>query len=144
MRNVELLNILPLQKECNQQISKFAQNSVHFFTAPLCNRVGNALLPYSRAGHPSAPADILPLGARVHKKPCRCTFCKAFTAQNSAKLNRLCSASRPLMQEMGLEPTRYCYHRHLKPARLPIPPLLRTRYILPYFEPVVNYILKKM
>ena len=29
------------------------------------------------------------------------------------------------MQEMGLEPTRYCYHRHLKPARLPIPPLLR-------------------
>lgn len=23
------------------------------------------------------------------------------------------------MQEMGFEPTRYCYHRHLKPARLP-------------------------
>ena len=36
-----------------------------------------------------------------------------------------------LMQEMGLEPTRYCYHRHLKPARLPIPPLLRTNIILP-------------
>lgn len=36
-----------------------------------------------------------------------------------------------LMQEMGLEPTRYCYHRHLKPARLPIPPLLRTSIILP-------------
>ena len=32
------------------------------------------------------------------------------------------------MQEMGLEPTRYCYHRHLKPARLPIPPLLHFRY----------------
>ena len=31
------------------------------------------------------------------------------------------------MQEMGLEPTRYCYHRHLKPARLPIPPLLHFR-----------------
>ena len=41
---------------------------------------------------------------------------------------------------MGLEPTRYCYHRHLKPARLPIPPLLHflikfcavlsTRYII--------------
>ena len=30
------------------------------------------------------------------------------------------------MQEMGLEPTRPCEHRHLKPARLPIPPLLRT------------------
>ena len=28
-----------------------------------------------------------------------------------------------LMRKMGLEPTRYCYHRHLKPARLPIPPL---------------------
>ncbi len=28
------------------------------------------------------------------------------------------------MQEMGLEPTRPCGHRHLKPARLPIPPLL--------------------
>jgi hypothetical protein len=28
------------------------------------------------------------------------------------------------MQEMGLEPTRSCDHRHLKPARLPIPPLL--------------------
>ena len=24
-----------------------------------------------------------------------------------------------IMQEMGLEPTRYCYHWHLKPARLP-------------------------
>ncbi len=34
------------------------------------------------------------------------------------------------MQEMGLEPTRYCYHRHLKPARLPIPPLLRTNRII--------------
>ena len=37
------------------------------------------------------------------------------------------------MQEMGLEPTRPCGHRHLKPARLPIPPLLQfssTRFIL--------------
>ena len=25
---------------------------------------------------------------------------------------------------MGLEPTRSCDHRHLKPARLPIPPVL--------------------
>ena len=30
---------------------------------------------------------------------------------------------------MGLEPTRSCDHRHLKPARLPIPPLLHT-YVL--------------
>ena len=29
------------------------------------------------------------------------------------------------VQKMGLEPTRSCDHRHLKPARLPIPPLLR-------------------
>ena len=28
------------------------------------------------------------------------------------------------MQEKGLEPSRPCGHRHLKPARLPIPPLL--------------------
>ena len=27
------------------------------------------------------------------------------------------------MRKAGLEPARYCYHRHLKPARLPIPPL---------------------
>ena len=28
------------------------------------------------------------------------------------------------MQEKGLEPSRHCCHRHLKPARLPIPPFL--------------------
>jgi len=28
----------------------------------------NALLHYLRAGHPSAHADISPMGARVHKK----------------------------------------------------------------------------
>ena len=37
------------------------------------------------------------------------------------------------MQEMGLETTRYCYDRHLKPARLPIPPLLRANSILSVF-----------
>ncbi len=31
-----------------------------------------------------------------------------------------------LMRKVGLEPTRCCHHRHLKPARLPIPPLPRT------------------
>ena len=40
------------------------------------------------------------------------------------------------MRKAGLEPARYCYHRHLKPARLPIPPLphfvLRTTH--PTFE----------
>lgn len=42
------------------------------------------------------------------------------------------------MQEMGLEPTRYCYHRHLKPARLPIPPLLQTNIIITFFFVYVN------
>lgn len=28
------------------------------------------------------------------------------------------------MQKKGLEPSRCCHHRHLKPARLPIPPFL--------------------
>ena len=31
-----------------------------------------------------------------------------------------------LMQKMGVEPTRYCYHTDLNRARLPIPPLLHT------------------
>ena len=34
------------------------------------------------------------------------------------------------MQEMGLEPTQPCGHRHLKPARLPIPPLLLSNGLL--------------
>ena len=52
------------------------------------------------------------------------------------------------MQEAGLEPARYCYHRHLKPARLPIPPFLHlisssdflslTTDILPALIPEVN------
>ena len=42
------------------------------------------------------------------------------------------------MRKMGLEPTRYCYHRHLKPARLPIPPLLRTNDIVSTFRKYVN------
>ena len=33
-----------------------------------------------------------------------------------------------IVQEAGLEPARYCYHRHLKPARLPIPPFLHNFY----------------
>ena len=48
------------------------------------------------------------------------------------------------MQEMGLEPTRYCYHRHLKPARLPIPPFLRANSILSVFrievKRIVNFL----
>ena len=41
---------------------------------------------------------------------------------------RLVKKDKKIMQKMGLEPTRYCYHRHLKPARLPIPPLLHFSY----------------
>ena len=46
-----------------------------------------------------------------------------------------------LMRKMGLEPTRYCYHRHLKPARLPIPPLPRTAFrIISFLYPNVKHI----
>ena len=37
------------------------------------------------------------------------------------------AADKKRVQEVGLEPTRYCYHRHLKPARLPIPPFLHNQ-----------------
>ena len=32
------------------------------------------------------------------------------------------------VQEAGLEPAQSCDHRHLKPARLPIPPFLHITY----------------
>ena len=53
-------------------------------------------------------------------------------------LARLPVPTLPPMQEKGLEPSLYCYNRHLKPARLPIPPFLRTTDILPAFWQVVN------
>ena len=40
---------------------------------------------------------------------------------------------------MGLEPTRYCYHRHLKPARLPIPPLLHLLLSLRFCKHKEHY-----
>ena len=46
------------------------------------------------------------------------------------------------MQEKGLEPSLYCYNRHLKPARLPIPPFLRANSILPDFNIDVNRFFK--
>ena len=63
--------------------------------------------------------------------------------QKTRNLNHSNSISCYQMQEMGLEPTRYCYHRHLKPARLPIPPLLRTNHILPSFPNFDNIFCKK-
>ena len=41
------------------------------------------------------------------------------------KTKNLCSPFS-LMQKMGVEPTRYCYHTDLNRARLPIPPLLQS------------------
>ncbi len=35
------------------------------------------------------------------------------------------------MQEKGLEPSWYCYHTDLNRARLPIPPFLHAKIILP-------------
>ncbi len=37
------------------------------------------------------------------------------------------------MQEKGLEPSWYCYHTDLNRARLPIPPFLHARVMLPRF-----------
>ena len=66
---------------------------------------------YSRTGHPSASADIFPLGARVHKK-------EALTVWAS------------IMQEKRLELSWYCYHTDLNRARLPIPPFLHASIII--------------
>ena len=58
-----------------------------------------------------------------------------------AKRRRSRRMPRPssfFMQEMGLEPTRHCCHRHLKPARLPIPPLLRTKTTIQKYRAQVN------
>ena len=53
-----------------------------------------------------------------------------FYIRTYKKLCRHLSTKLAKMQKMGLEPTRYCYHRHLKPARLPIPPLLLGTLII--------------
>ena len=47
-------------------------------------------------------------------------------AENKYRTEVSLYKDKKIVQEAGLEPARYCYHRHLKPARLPIPPLLRT------------------
>ena len=43
-----------------------------------------------------------------------------------------------MVQEMGLEPTQDCSHKHLKLARLPIPPPLRV--ISRHFRRLYHYI----
>lgn len=51
-----------------------------------------------------------------------------------------------LVQEKGLEPSRHCCHRHLKPARLPIPPFLHelTKNIIHLFFEKVKWKIKKI
>ena len=75
------------------------------------------------------PVTAVPLSVAVNGyRPLIANRLSKLSAQNKIGSR---SPTSLLMQEMGLEPTRYCYHRHLKPARLPIPPLLRTSIILP-------------
>ena len=38
-------------------------------------------------------------------------------------LSQLSYGPTKLVPKAGIEPARYCYHRILSPARLPIPPL---------------------
>ena len=45
-------------------------------------------------------------------------------AENKYRTEVSLYKDKKIVQEAGLEPARYCYHRHLKPARLPIPPFL--------------------
>ena len=47
-----------------------------------------------------------------------------------------------VMQKEGLEPSWYHYHTDLNRARLPIPPFLRTKYILQYLIKNVNTFFK--
>ena len=69
-------------------------------------------------------------------------------AENKYRTEVSLYKDKKIVQEAGLEPARYCYHRHLKPARLPIPPFLHlisssdflslTTDILPALIPEVN------
>src|SRR5690606_37440068 len=43
-----------------------------------------------------------------------------------SKGTRLKGESLLMVPKVGVEPTRYCYHRILSPARLPVPPLRRV------------------
>ena len=48
-----------------------------------------------------------------------------FKKEKQLKIKRLRMILSCLLQKMGVEPTRYCYHTDLNRARLPIPPLLQ-------------------
>ena len=49
-------------------------------------------------------------------------------AENKYRTEVSLYKDKKIVQEAGLEPARYCYHRPLKPARLPIPPFLHNFY----------------
>ena len=51
-------------------------------------------------------------------------------AENKYRTEVSLYKDKKIVQEAGLEPARYCYHRHLKPARLPIPPFLHNFYFV--------------
>ena len=58
----------------------------------------------------------------VFTEKCECS--DLFTiVENKYRTEVSLYKDKKIVQEAGLEPARYCYHRHLKPARLPIPPL---------------------
>ena len=63
----------------------------------------------------------------VFTEKCECS--DLFTiAENKYRTEASLYKDKKIVQEAGLEPARYCYHRHLKPARLPIPPFLHNFY----------------
>lgn len=53
--------------------------------------------------------------------------CKDIARRN--RKNALAFTSAFMVRGMGLEPTQYCYHWNLNPARLPIPPPPRGRFM---------------
>ena len=59
-------------------------------------------------------------GREQEPKALRFSYCKKY------KKNRSLLGPVSLVHEVGLEPTRPCEHRHLKPASLPIPPLVQS------------------
>ena len=66
-------------------------------------------------------------------KSISCKRCTALRAEQKTSVKAICftemlSQRKKRMRKAGLEPARYCYHRHLKPARLPIPPLPHLLY----------------
>ena len=76
----------------------------------------------------------------VFTEKCECS--DLFTiAENKYRTEASLHKDKKIVQEAGLEPARYCYHRHLKPARLPIPPFLHIFYyeVLLHLNNIIYY-----